>query len=75
MIRQGSSVITGEKMLLGNNRSDLFGDESRKGVLKVIQGRNCIAPPCTFDQTYVKNTDYTPRSRNPPADSFLFPST
>ena len=74
MIRQGSSGVTGEKMLLGNNRSDLFGDESRKGVSKVIQGRNCLAPPCTFDQTYVKN-NYTPRSRNPPADSFLFPLT
>ena len=49
MIRQGSSGITGEKMLLGNNGSDLFGGESRKGVLKVIQGRNYIAPPCTFD--------------------------
>lgn len=49
MIRHGSSGVTGEKMLLGNNRSDLFGDENRKGVSKVTQGRNCIAPPCTFD--------------------------
>ena len=32
----------------------LFGDENWKGVFKVIQGANCIAPPCTFDQTYVK---------------------
>ena len=54
MIRQGSSGVTGGKMLLGNNRSDLFGNENRKGVLKVIQGGNCIAPPCTFDQAYVK---------------------
>ena len=36
MIRQGSSGFVGEKMLLGNNGSDLFGDENRKGVFKVI---------------------------------------
>ena len=26
----------GGEMLLGNNGSDLFGDENRKGVFKVI---------------------------------------
>ena len=36
MIRQGSSGFVGDKMLLGNNGSDLFGDENGKGVFKVI---------------------------------------
>ena len=54
MIRKGSSGFVGEKMLLGKHGSDLFGNENPKGVLKVIQGCNCLALSCTSDQTYVK---------------------
>ena len=74
MIRQGSSGFVGEKMLLGNNGSDLFGGEIGRVFSRSFKVVTALLLLVLLIKLTSKNNS-TPRSRNPPADSFLFPST
>ena len=71
MIRQGSSGFVGEKMLLGNNGSDLFGMKIGRVFSRSFKVVNALLLLVLLIKLTSKNNK-TPRSRNPPSDFFPF---